>query len=106
MYSSWVKECTVIFSNLHDNYEQPESVVRLIIGVRNDGTRPASKMRVTFEAQGHVLIRHVRSGDNDDSDDAVLPNLPAPPAPPTIRKIKTRSKSAVPRTGDLSRSYV
>lgn len=103
-YPNWVKECTDIFSNLHDKYLHPEPLVQLIIGVRNDGTRPASKMRVIFEAQGQVLIRRVKNRDDEavDTGESLPANLPAPPVPPAIEKIKTRPESASAQGMDLA----
>ena len=64
---------------------EPEAEVALIFGVTNGGTRPASKMRVSFEAIGNIdLSRDAHEPDddedqNDDDGQSALPPIPSCP---------------------------
>ncbi|WP_105433029.1 PIN domain-containing protein [Neorhizobium sp. T6_25] len=111
-YLKWLDACRSIFETLHDGRVEIEADVALAFGVQNIGTRPASNMRVTFEAVGEILLSRekydldddVYDGDDvegNDIDNVIegsalkpIPKLPAPPASPAARKIVKRPPPA------------
>lgn len=94
-YPKWINACRSILETLHEGRVEPEPEIVLTFGISNDGTRPASKMRISFEAVGNInLSRDARGPDDDrnqinDGHSALspLPRLPAPPAAPTVQRI-------------------
>lgn len=102
-YPKWIDTCRSIFESLHKGRMDPEAKVALTFGVANGGTRPASKMRVSFEAIGNIdLCRDAHNPDddddqNDDGGQSALPpisRLPAPPVAPAVRRIVRRLPTA------------
>ena len=92
-YPDWIARCRSAFSDLHEGRREREAIVTLSFGLKNSGTRPASKLRITFEALGDISFR--RGSDSDDTEDEVtaagypspLPKLPKPPLPPKAKRI-------------------
>ncbi|BCG97196.1 MULTISPECIES: hypothetical protein [unclassified Mesorhizobium] len=91
------------FESLHKNRTEPEAEISLTFGVANGGTRPASKVRVSFEAIGNIdLSRDAHDSDDDENQNDVngqsalppIPKLPAPPVAPTVRRIVKRPPAA------------
>lgn len=102
-YPKWIDACRSIFESLHKGRVEPEAEVALTFGVANGGTRPASKMRVSFEAVGNIDLSHDaddpddhEDGNDDDGQPTLppIPRLPAPPVPPAVRRIVKRPPSA------------
>jgi len=102
-YPQWIDACRSIFESLHKGRIEPEADIALVFGVANDGTRPASRMRVSFEARGNIsLIRdeHDLDDDSEQNDNdrqpalPPVPRLPAPPVAPTVRLIVKRPSTA------------
>ncbi|WP_139974503.1 PIN domain-containing protein [Ochrobactrum sp. CGA5] len=102
-YPKWIDACRSIFESLHKGRVEPEAKVALTFGVANGGTRPALKMRVSFEAVGNIDLRRDAddSVDHEDRNDddgqpelPPIPRLPAPPIAPAVRRIVKRSPSA------------
>lgn len=102
-YPKWIDTCRSIFVSLHKDRIEHETEVAVKFGVANGGTRPASKMRVSFEAIGNIELRHDAHDPDDDEDqnDAdgqsalpPIPRLPAPPVAPAVRRIVKRPPTA------------
>ncbi len=102
-YPKWIDACRSIFESLHKGRTEREAEVALTFGVANGGTRPASKVRVSFEAIGNIDLSrdaHDPDDDKDQNDDegqsAVppIPRLPAPPVAPAVRRIVKRPPTA------------
>lgn len=102
-YPKWIDACRSTFESLHKGRTEPEVEVALTFGVANGGTRPASKMRVSFEAIGNIDLSrdaHDPDDDEDQNDDdgqsapPPIPRLPAPPVAPAVRRIVKRPPTA------------
>lgn len=99
-YPKWVNACRAVFETLHNGRVEPEPPVSLTFSVTNGGTRPASKMRVSFEANGNIRLSRDRYDQDDNDQDDVdeqsalppLPKLPAPPIAPEVRRNVKRPK--------------
>jgi hypothetical protein len=95
-YPQWINACRAVFESLHKGRIELEPQVTLAFGVTNGGTRPASKMRLSFEAKGDFhLSRKSNKPDEDKNRDDVSfstppkPKLPLPPVAPEVqRKVK------------------
>lgn len=102
-YPKWIGACRSMFEKLHDGRLEPEAEVALIFSVANGGTRPASKMRVSFEAIGSIHLSR-DAHDPDDGEDQSdghgqsalppIPKLPAPPVAPAVRRVVKRPPTA------------
>lgn len=100
-YPKWIETCRSIFVSLHKGRVEPEAKAALTFSVANGGTRPASKMRVSFEAIGNTyLSRDAHDPDEGEDDDdgqsarPPVPKLPAPPVAPAVRRIVKRPPAA------------
>lgn len=102
-YPSWVAGCRSILETLHERCSQREQIVKLRFGVINNGTRPASKVRISFEAFGNIhLYRRSKKSDGDaDKQDTAVPTLASPPSPPSFRRIV---KPSTPSLGGSPRA--
>lgn len=98
-YPKWIGACRSIFEKLHNGRIEPEAEAALTFGVANGGTRPASRMRVSFKAIGNIhLSRDAHDPDNDEDQDGndgksalhPFPELPAPPVAPVVRRVVKR----------------
>lgn len=97
-YPKWISACRSVFESLHNGRTEPEPPVALTFSIANRGTRPASRMRVSFEASGNIhLSRDAYGPDDDDQDDGdeqsalpPIPNLPSPPVAPEVRRTVKR----------------
>ena len=93
-YPKWVKACRCVFETLHEGRVEPEPRISLTFSVTNSGTRPATKMRVSFEASGNIHLSRGPYDPSDDDHDKVveqsappsLPKLPTPPVAPEVRR--------------------
>lgn len=103
VYPKWICACRSIFEKLHNGRLEPEAEVALTFSVANGGTRPALKMRVSFEAIGNIHLSrdaHDPDSDEDQDDDgeqSTLPpilDLPAPPVAPAVRRVVKRPPTA------------
>lgn len=102
-YPKWIDFCRSTFESLHKGRTELEAEVALTFGVANGGTRPASKMRVSFEAVGNIDLSrdaHDLDDDEDQEDEGgqsvplPIPRLPAPPVAPAARRIVKRPPTA------------
>lgn len=108
-YPNWVTTCRSVLERLHDDRIEKQPLLKLRVGLANKGTRPASRMRVSFEALGDIRLRRALD-DSARVDGAVaapalprpLPRLPLPPDAPQVRRIAKRPALA-PAKLDLAR---
>lgn len=100
-YPQWIDNCRAILSELHVGRDEIEAPIILQWPMSNDGTRPASQVRVQFEAQGPLAIRRLSERDDEaDEEEAdegevasagrTVPKFPQPPAPPAFKKVVTK----------------
>lgn len=100
-YPGWMARCRAILESLHEKRVEREPRVQLRFSLINSGTRPASRMRVSFEACGSIFVCRrsedssvVSDGQHGDEPISV-PSLPSPPAPPSFPKIVKRIPAVV-----------
>lgn len=107
-YPNWLTECRDRLDRLAEGREEKEPSVMLRFAMRNAGTRPASKVRVTFETAGEVFIIRRFRDTEDEAEETPSPSpsvlsLPNPPAPPKVEKVVKRPPKPQPaRTTDLA----
>lgn len=107
VYPSWITQCRTDLERLHEGREEREDPATVTFVLRNTGTRPASKLRISFEAQGDIfLIR--RSEDSEKVDRPAnfpaVTRLPKPPPAPMVEKVVKRPPKPQPsRTADLAK---
>lgn len=97
-YPQWLEGCRGVLVRLHEGRDETESSVVLRWIMSNDGTRPASAVRVEFEAQGPLQLCRLpdeeEAKEGDDEEVTVTakpaPRLPAAPRPPAFEKHITR----------------
>ncbi|HEY4113908.1 MAG TPA: PIN domain-containing protein [Rhizomicrobium sp.] len=101
LYPQWLDKCRKILADLHQGRDEPEEPVILRWRMSNDGTRPASQVRVQFEAQGPLKIARLRDVDEEPTADetpaaadATDPNFPSPPRPPSLKRVVTQAPVA------------
>lgn len=112
-YPQWIESCRSVLQGLHVGRDEPEPGLLLRWSMTNDGTRPASQVRVEFEAKGPLmLMRLADPTDDDDAEDdgrsalidaAPTPRLPSPPRPPAF--VETVSRSPAPARQKLAQSF-
>lgn len=99
-YPQWIERCAEVLRQLHEGRDVQEAPLVLRWSMSNDGTRPASQVRVEFEAKGPLLLRRSRPKDEDDGDEDAAQSptpaprvkswLPSPPKPPAFERRVTR----------------
>lgn len=99
-YPNWLRNCRVVLEKLHEGRGTAQPAISVVFAIRNDGTRPASKVRVDFEALGSLRLqrppRAVDGADEDGQDDKSetasppLPRLPIAPKAPDFKRIVRR----------------
>lgn len=98
-YPEWIRTCRSLFETLHENCLEPETDVILTFGIRNNGTRPAPNMRVSFKAVGDVHFcgfeAEMDEVEEQREDEAPVKSdpisqLPKPPVAPEVRRIITQ----------------
>ena len=107
-YPNWLSQCRSDLERLQEGREEREPSVTVRFVLRNVGTRPASKLRVSFEAQGEVfMIRRPGEADEEDDQPMIHPavaQLPKPPvAPKAERVVKRPLKPQPARSTDIAR---
>lgn len=95
-YPDWIARCRGILEALHERRVEMEPDMWLQFGISNSGTRPGTRVRVTFEARGDLrLVRRSNTSDQE-ADDAEspsaepMPRFPPPPAAPQATRIVKR----------------
>lgn len=110
-YPNWITRCRTDFGNLQEGREEKETAVVVSFGLRNIGTRPASKLRISFEAVGNILLVR-RTEDEDDGEKneqeprtsypRITTLVPAPAAPSPRKVVKLPPKPQVLRTTGIA----
>ncbi len=105
-YPDWIAKCRTDLERLHVGREQNEKPVTVTFALKNAGTRPASKLRISFEALGEILLLRRASADEDldrSEDGPAVTRLPKPPAAPQVQRIvKPPPKPQTSRTTDIA----
>jgi hypothetical protein len=105
-YPKWIENCRGVLRSLHIGRDEIEPEVSLRWSMSNDGTRPASQVRVEFAAQGplELLRRRPKKEDDDEKADEAPARASAPstprfqpaPKPPAFGRQVTRKPAPVP----------
>lgn len=93
-YPRWIDQCRAILAKLHEGRDEIEGPVVLRWAMANEGTRPASQVRVEFEAKGPLALqRLVEDEDVDETSEkgsqssvAAVPRFPSAPQPPAFQQ--------------------
>jgi hypothetical protein len=91
-YPAWLDRCRAVLADLHEG-QRKVPPTSLVVELENDGSRPATGLRISFEARGYVRLMRPNNGDEADSEsgasdqDQRRPTLPSPPEPPAWRKV-------------------
>ncbi|QLH71843.1 PIN domain-containing protein [Rhodopseudomonas palustris] len=97
-YPEWIKSCREILTNFHFGRDEDAPPAVLQWTMSNEGSRPASRVRVEFATSGPLAL--MRGGKNDDVEDedkgstvrsspSPVTRLPSPPQPPAFRETVT-----------------
>jgi hypothetical protein len=65
LYPQWLEQCSGILKNLHEGRDEVEPRVVLHWLMSNKGTRPASHVRIEFEAHGSLELRRLPAETED-----------------------------------------
>jgi hypothetical protein len=113
-YPQWIENCRNVLRSVHVDRDEVEPEVLLRWSILNEGTRPASQVRLEFEAKGPLeLMRPLAQDDDDDagaeaptkSSSPAAPRLPAAPKPPAFGQRVTRAQAPVPTVPKLPGSF-
>jgi hypothetical protein len=106
-YPQWLEQCCSILKNLHKGREEVESRVVLHWLMSNKGTRPASQVRIEFEAHGPLALRRLPVDAEDRGANSASSHSPAaqfPPAPrPLFRKQVSSTSSQDEKYAQIAR---
>ena len=106
-YPQWLERCRAIFTTLHQGRDELEGPVLLEWSMANDGARPATQVRVEFEAQGPLKLQRILKDDEEDEKDAApataVPSarLPSPPRSPQPKRV-VETAPAPPKGASLA----
>lgn len=103
-YPQWVELCRGALETLHQGRDVPEPDLVIRWPMSNVGTRPASQVRIEFEAHGPLKLLRVSEREDDvpkplirkspprgPSRAAPIPRFPSPPKSPEFRANITRT---------------
>jgi hypothetical protein len=106
-YPQWLEQCCSILKNLHKGRDEVESRVVLHWLMSNKGTRPASQVRIEFEAHGPLALRRLPVDAEDRGANSASSHSPAaqfPPAPrPLFRKQVSSTSSQDEKYAQIAR---
>lgn len=113
-YPQWIEDCRNVLRNLHVGRDEIEPDILLRWSMTNEGTRPASQVRLEFDAKGPIeLMRPLAQGDDEEEDETAAvptksyptaaPRLPPAPIPPAFGQRVTRTEGLVPIVPKLPR---
>jgi hypothetical protein len=109
LYPQWLERCRTILKELHQGRDVLEPDILLRWPLANQGSRPASQVRIVFEARGPLALwRPTSDSENEETeaegDDApphapvdALPHFPPVPTPPAFPKQVTRVEAPAAR---------
>jgi hypothetical protein len=113
-YPQWIENCRNVLRSVHVGRDEVEPEVFLGWSLLNEGTRPASQVRLEFEAKGPLELLRLRAQDDDDdvgaeapteSPSPAAPCLPPAPKPPAFGQRVTRTQAPVPSVPKLPSSF-
>lgn len=92
-YSAWITSCRQVLASLHDKRDDVVHFVTVCWPLKNDGHRPAEKVRIEFRAKGALkLRRRPREDEQTQPTGSVLERrLPAAPKPPPFVETVTHT---------------
>ena len=98
LHPRWIEACRDLMARLHEGRDVREAALVLRWAMSNVGKRPASQVRVEFEAKGPLTLARLtktrsQKGDPDAAGIATRPpppTLPLPPQAPPFRERVTR----------------
>lgn len=111
-YPEWIKSCREILTSFHVGRNEEAPPVVLQWTMSNEGSRPASRVRVEFATSGPLAL--MRGGKDDDVEDenegsavqsspSPVTRLPSPPQPPAFRETVKCEPSPVSSLGASGR---
>ena len=123
-YPKWLGKCQTMFGKLGEQTSPPEEKETVSWTVSNEGTRPASQVRIEFKAEGAIALVRTSQDDNEDDcedEDSSYTQpasqqalrLPSPPNAPAFKETKEetiapKSKTAkgldIAKIGQLEKS--
>lgn len=108
-YPQWLERCRSSLARLHVGRNELSPPVVLRWSMSNQGTRPASRVRVEFEAKGPLELRrleperhdseHIEAGNADAGEPLAarpIDRLPSPPVPPPFQELVERIQRSQP----------
>lgn len=105
-YPNWLEDCRKTLATLHDRLRPPEKKAFVSYMISNEGTRPATQVRIEFKTEGQIALIRSKNDDEDDDEDSVpkdenpvspaYTRLPSPPQAPSF--VEIRKEIAPPRT--------
>jgi hypothetical protein len=111
-YPQWIENCRNVLRSVHVDRDEVEPEVLLRWSILNEGTRPASQVRLEFEAKGPLELMRPLAQDDDAGAEAptkssspAAPRLPAAPKPPAFGQRVTRAQAPVPTVPTLPGSF-
>lgn len=103
LYPQWIEKCRSILAALHEGRDVDEPPLIIRWPMSNVGTRPASQVRVEFEAKGPLKLVRLPNEYPDEDDDirdgpkeaapsrsAPTSKFPSPPRAPRFQENVTR----------------
>lgn len=109
-YPAWIESCRQTLATLHQGRDELTVSVPIRWPISNEGTRPATRVRIEFEGKGAVKLvrgRTVEDTDEDqpsaDASQPVRPRFPPPPTPPPFRtEVSIKKGPLVPAHGSVA----
>ncbi len=103
-YPNWLERCREVLRAIHEGRDEIEAPLLVRWPMVNTGTRPASQVRIEFEAKGPLALRRIIDGDDGDHAEeeaeevvGAVPaiRLPSPPKPPAFEERITKTQPPV-----------
>ncbi|HEX7934437.1 MAG TPA: PIN domain-containing protein [Paraburkholderia sp.] len=106
LYPQWMDRCRGILKRLHEGRDELRPLLVLRWPMSNKGTRPATHLRIEFEATGPLMLRRIQTksrgadddGNNDEDSESSAPStaqFPAAPRPPSFKRKVTPAPSPI-----------
>lgn len=107
LHPAWVERCRRVLRKLHEGRDTKAPTLVVRWAMSNDGTRPATSVRVVFEARGPIRLLRLDDKSTGASPRAgatpppapQTPKLPLPPPAPPFRENVTRLPAPTPKAG-------
>ena len=71
LYPEWISQCRTILKSLHQGRSEVAPPLLLRWSLTNNGTRPASQVRVEFEVKGQLELQRISISGNRGKDEKV-----------------------------------